>query len=142
MFFGVASFASGQARRTETPNVECIERLYLPGFGAIARGAQKTGTVVQARIRIGKGGKVERGNIELVSPDPRLSDEVRIMLELSSFESKCAGKMVTLLFTFVREGDPVEHPAPQFSFNPPNRFEVLSAPTLPSIDYAPSRERR
>lgn len=131
-----ASASPGQTQRTENPNVECIDRLLLPGFGAMARAAQRAGTV-EAKIRVGKAGTVDRGAIELASPDPRLADEVRIMLELSKFSPRCGGKTVRLFFTFVRDGTPVENPVPLFIFIPPNRFEVVSRPTLPSVDYAP-----
>jgi len=111
----------------EDTNIQCIERLYLPGFGAIARLSQKDGTV-EAKIHIGKAGAVGKRDIELTGPDQRLVDEVRIFLELSSFSTECEGKTVVVSFKFIREGDPVDNPVPLFSFSPPNRFEVRSLP--------------
>jgi hypothetical protein len=87
-------------------------------------------------IHISSGGLVQRDGILLTGPDPRLADEVRIMIELSQFSRRCIGKTVHVSFKFIREGVPVEKPGAQIFFIPPNRFDILSAPSLPSVDFA------
>ena len=120
-------------------HIECVERLQVPSFGPVAQAAKQVGTV-EARITVGKEGTVTQSSIELTSPDPRLADEVKMMILLSKFSRRCDRQIVRLRFTFIREeGEPVDYPVPLIIFLPPNEFEIRSLPKRFTVDRAPSR---
>jgi len=115
--------------------IACIEEVEIPRYSAVARLALKTGTV-RAHVKIGKDGRLS--NVTLEAPDPNLADEVRGWLEHTGrFRPPCAGREVTLLFTFRLEGEATHYPFAIVRFRPPNHFIIISQPRLPHIQYRP-----
>jgi hypothetical protein len=124
----------------EWQGVGCVEEIEIPRYSAVARLALKTGTV-RALIKIGKEGRL--GDVTLDAPDPRLADEVRGWVKHTGrFLPSCAGREVTLLFTFRLEGEATHYPFAIVRFRPPNHFIIISQPRLPVIDYGPVPPRK
>jgi len=119
----------------EWQGVGCIEEIEIPRYSAVARLALKPGTV-RAQIKIGKNGQLS--DVTLEAPDPMLANEVRGWLKHTGrFRPSCAGREVTLLFTFRLEGEATHYPFAIVRFRPPNHFIIISQPSLPHILYIP-----
>jgi hypothetical protein len=121
----------------------CIKEMLLPAYGAIARKAMSPGTV-KAEASIGPGGTL--AGFRSGDADRFLALEVETFIRYNtSFRSECVGKQVSLVFTFVLEGDPVVDPTARVKFRGPNEFVIISQPQSPTVDrfrVAPKKDPR
>jgi hypothetical protein len=108
-------------------NVQCVQRLRLPVYPAIAVQARISGDV-PVNISLGKTSTVE--HIAFMGKShPLLAKSVLDAVKASTFTSVCQDLDVTLLFRFVIEGKGTDYPTtPVISFGFPNTFWIATPP--------------
>lgn len=118
---------AAQEEQKQGGNVQCVQRLRLPAYPAIAVQARISGDVA-AKISLGKTGTVE--HIAFTGrTHPLLANSVLDAVKASTFTSACQDLDVTLLFKFVIEGKGTDYPtAPVISFGFPNTFWIATPP--------------
>jgi hypothetical protein len=60
----------------------------------------------------------------------------------SMFASKCAGKQITIRFTFIIEGTPIDYPFTWVTFQGPDHFIIHSRPRTPRVFSAPDKKSK
>lgn len=127
----VPALLTGQTQNS-TADYSCTKSLELPTKGLFAAGAKTSGTI-EAVVRISKDGLVDQ--LHLTGRDPDLQAEVRAVMSLSKFDSRCVGQSLKFVFAFT-----VEDPAtdniipPRVQFMPPNRFQLTFRRVKPNFD--------
>jgi hypothetical protein len=115
----------------EASDLDCIKDIELPTYSFVARRSQTGGTVT-AIVTVGQDGKASR--VTTPDADANLAEEVRDSLsDGTSYLPSCAGKNLTIVFTFKLEGEPVDNPYTSIHFEPPNHFVIISRPKKPYI---------
>lgn len=115
-------------------NIDCLVDLELPLF-AVVNSVRSGGTVV-ASVAVGWDGKP--GHIDFESTHRSLMLEVEYHLrDKAEYNPKCAGKTVTLVFTFRTVGKPTYYGFPRTHFRPPNQFVIIRPPDATSVDILP-----
>lgn len=115
-------------------NVECIDRLGVPGSGPFARTAKSGGTV-HAVITFLKNRPPQ---IEMTgSSDPSLKAEVQLFLQDSTFLSTCEGMKILLNFTFRLFGSASDSLYHRVYFSPPNSYLIEVMPAQGSVTRHP-----
>jgi hypothetical protein len=108
----------------ESPNAECVTRLQLPVYPAIAQSARLPMTLTAAVV-VANDGSAQSVSFESSSgkrEDSRLFHGVlEQSLKASQFSTSCSGKTVRLVFDFRLDGPP---PNKAIWFTYPNRFEI------------------
>lgn len=132
--------ASGQAGSVESPsNMECLERLEMPGYPPLARMARITG-IQTVKVLLSDQATVQtvessaQGKTTTAEKDFKESAEKA--LKNSRFAKTCSGKTITLVFHYeFREDDNKSI----FAFQPPNHFWIRLEPEY--LDHAPYRRK-
>jgi hypothetical protein len=116
-------------------SLSCVASLELPTHGLLAARAGTSGTVA-AIIRVAEGGAVSA--LELAGGNDILQAEVRVAVKLSTFDRKCQGRSVQIIYAFTLE-DPATDSIipPAVRFIPPNRFELTFRKVKPNIEPPP-----
>ena len=118
--------AFGQSGTAAETNMQCVERLEMPTYPWFARVMFIQGNVAST-VTIGANGSVQ----DLKSPGahPILTPAVEKALRASKFRINCAGKAVTLVYSFVIDKTLKSDRAGQsVSFAFPNEFSITVAP--------------
>lgn len=131
ILWGVLNYvvpASAQEASAGPSNIECGVRIRLPSYPTIARAARIAGTTV-ATISLTSRGRP--ASVEVVGAHQLLGTAVERELRASEFSASCGGRRVRLVFQFVIDGEPAEHPQSTFTFMPPNTFLISTRPGVP-----------
>jgi hypothetical protein len=105
----------------------------IPEFHNTVRGVVPI-TVV-ANVKIGSNGRAE--GLRLKPSNDFLKFELqRYLVDETRYREKCAGKTISLIFTYRLEGNESKYPVNVTRFEPPNHFIVTSEPLTPIGDPA------
>jgi hypothetical protein len=125
--------ARGQDAKSPVSSIECVQRLTMPNYPALALHAKIQGTVI-AHIRI-DADKTAQIRLELTAKPPHIDREmgtitpaVERTLLAAKWRSECTGQNVILIFDF--EIDQFQTPGSghRVSVGPPNHFWITAAP--------------
>jgi hypothetical protein len=131
---GLTSMATLYADDVGDPS--CIQDMLLSSYGSIARKAAQPGTVT-AIVTVAPTGSL--ADLTLKATDKFLALEVETFLRgNTTFRSDCAGKKITIMFTFLLKGPPQINPSVNIRFRGPNHFVIESQPGAP---YAVPRQQ-
>ena len=114
-------------------NVECVDRIPLPDYPALARLAGIQGTIT-ASVVLSSTASVEEITTE-VRPEDAIGKKllvslVRDAIKGSSFHSGCGNKTVQLVFRFEIVGRPSEYTITKLAYGYPNQFWITTPPAL------------
>jgi hypothetical protein len=132
LMLAIVPLALNGQTQPATAYASCIKSLELPTRGLLAARAGTSGTV-GAVVFVGKDGKIEK--LDLTGGNNILQAEVRVAMELSSFDGACQGKRIPLTFDFTLTDPPTDNILPPaVKFVPPSRFELTFRRVKPNID--------
>jgi len=116
--------------RARAPLAECAENLELPREGPSGTPGARFGPVVVTVVPDQDG---RPASITLTEPFSPASILVKSWVSGSIFATKCAGKEITMQFSFVIEGPAQEYPFSWVTFRGPNQFTIHSRARLPTV---------
>lgn len=118
------------------PNLAGIVDMELPLYTFRAR--RSPGGTIQALVTVGKTGRAR--SVKTTGGDEGLAAEVKDTLtEAATYDPKCKGSKVELIFTFQLEGAPTPNPHVYSRFRPPNHFILTSQPQSVHVRLAPPK---
>lgn len=124
-----ADIASDQSDGTAAVS-DCALDLWIPRYGLGGSPGQSVGPISSVST-IGADGRVT--SVGFDGGTKRAQDLVQRWLRESRFSPKCAGKKVTVVFTFVTEGPAAECPFSWITFGAPNHFFIHSRALTPHV---------
>jgi hypothetical protein len=110
---------------------DCVNELILPIDGILARGAGGSSGPIAALLYIGEGGKLT--SLKFEGGKELFQRQIEQAVRSSKFAPKCAGKILTLVFSFEIEGEPLDNPSVWFSFSSPNHFTLHTHPRATEV---------
>ncbi len=123
---GIAISATAMAQDVDSTNVNCIKRLEMPVYPALARSAVITGTVT-ASIALDAEAKTQKVETSFESRSLGLFDaSLNAALKKSDFQKNCAGKTVRIVFHFEIMGRLADNPKVTVAYGYPNEFWIIS----------------
>jgi len=127
LIFGLGYGLAADQEQDQSNRAHCLQRLRAPDYPPLAVQARLSGEVT-ADISLDQAGKVV--GVEFVGkPHPLLVRSVGKAVESSTFAPMCEGQKITLLFSFVIDGQGTNYRStPLVSFGFPNRIWIVSAP--------------
>ena len=132
LMLAIVPFALNGQTQPATAHASCIKSLELPTRGLMAARAGASGTV-DAVVLVRTDGKIEK--LDLTGGNNNLQAEVRVAMELSTFDSTCQGQRILLTFDFTLTDPPADNILPPaVKFVPPSRFELTFRRVKPNID--------
>jgi hypothetical protein len=114
----------------------CCEDLQIPRGGPSGNPGDKVGPI---RVTITPDHEGHASSIEIEGASSPAGILVRSWLSGSKFSTKCAGKRLSLRFSFVVEGPPSEYPFSWVTFQSPNHFIVHSRARTPTVLHPPEK---
>lgn len=125
-----AGAACAQSSANST-GVECVERLDIPKYPALADMARVTAAITTS-VRLAADGTADRVNSDISLAKGKEVQDVFIKtvdesIRSSKFFAACGGRTLTFLFLFSL-GDQIG--TQRFSFSYPNRFTILAPVTV------------
>lgn len=128
-------WGSPQEEQRDSPSfVSCVTDLQIPRNGPSQKQGDSTGPI-KTVITIGAEGALKL--IEFKGGEESSHQIITAWMRMSKFSPQCAGKTVTILFTFETEGPPTDYPFSWVSFRTPNHFIVHSRARIPHIFRSP-----
>jgi TonB family protein len=132
----IAISATAMAQDVDSANMNCVKRLEMPAYPALAKSALITGTVT-ASIALDTEAKTQKVETSFESRSLAMFDEsLNAALKKSDFQKNCAGKTIRIVFHFEITGRPADDPKVTIAYGYPNEFWVVVEPHTPMIDRA------
>jgi len=132
----IAMSATAMAQDVGSRNMNCVKRLEMPAYPALAKSAQITGTVT-ASIALDAEAKAQKVETSFTGRSLAMFDAgLNTALKKSDFQKDCAGKTVRIVFHFEIAGRPADDPKVTIAYGYPNEFWVVVEPHTPMIDRA------
>ena len=131
-----AVFAQNLAESIPT-NVDCVQRLEMPGYHRLAIAARIQGTITTSVLLSPTASPQEittdrQGTIEAVTNGLKiLVPSIEQAIKKSTFRAECGGKTVRLVFQFQIKGAFRDNPTESFAFGFPNEFWITTPPLPP-----------
>ena len=108
-------------------NMQCVVEMEVPRYSWIARGSVHDTGTVDISFRIGD--QLDPRDIQAITPDPRLLEEVVGVLRTGAkFLPSCRGQRVHMLFTFQMEGETSSAPFAIVKFRSAKRRHSCAVP--------------
>jgi hypothetical protein len=136
----LGSWTPAPAQDVASMNLDCVQRLEMPGYHRLAIAARIQGTITTSvllsptaspqEIRTERQGLSEAVTNGLKMLVPSIEQAVK----KSAFRSECGGKTVRLVFRFEIKGAFRDNPTESFAFGFPNEFWITVPPLPPMID--------
>jgi hypothetical protein len=120
----------GQPATDSATNVSCFERIVVPNYPALANSARIAADVTVSVV-IGRDSASHQITTQVEKPHSDIrrlfSERVEKAIRSSTFNNRCLGKTIELVFSFVLGNDmPVEGSKQTISFSYPNRFTITN----------------
>lgn len=132
----IAISATAMAQDVNSANMNCIKRLEMPAYPALAKSAQITGSVT-ASMALDAEAKGQKAETSFAGRSLAMFDaSINLALKKSDFRKDCAGKTVRIVFHFEIAGRPADDPKVTIAYGYPNEFWVVVEPHTPMIDRA------
>ncbi len=129
-----------RAQDVAPTNLDCVQRLEMPGYLRLAIAARIQGTITTSVLLSSTASPQEittrqEGLSEAVTRGLKmLVPSIEQAVKKSTFRSECAGKTVRLVFRFEIKGAFRDNPTESFSFGYPNEFWIATPPLPPMIN--------
>jgi len=121
VYFAAAQLVFPQQDRRSASQLDCVEKLVIPRYSAVARMARLSGTA-QVVLEVDPEGLPAKLQVEGVHG--LLDRQVRKAVMRSRFVPSCAGQRIELQFVFTLTEESSYFPRTTVEFSPPARFEV------------------
>ncbi len=126
VLLAIAISSIGMAQDVDGTNMNCIKRLEMPVYPALARSALITGTVT-ASVALDTEAKAQKVETSFASRSLGMLNESLIAaLKKSDFQKSCVGKTVRIVFHFEITGRFADNPKVTFAYGYPNEFWIVS----------------
>jgi hypothetical protein len=109
---------------------DCVSELTLPIDG-LARAAGGSSGQIATVLHIGEGGQL--ASVKFQGGKELFRRQIDKAMRLSKFAPKCAGRTLTVIFSFEIQGEPLDNPGVWFSFSSPNHFTLHTHPKATEV---------
>jgi hypothetical protein len=130
----VAHESEGDSENTLTT---CVEELQIPRAGPPGNIGDRIGPIL-VRFLVDSNGRAK--SLVIVGGSSGSTALLSSWLAESRFAAVCAGRTLTLQFSFLREGPPIDYPFSWVSFQSPNHFVVHTRARTQSVFTLPDKK--
>ena len=117
---------TAMAQEVDSTHTNCIKRLEMPAYPALAKSALITGTVT-ASIALDADARTQKVETNFESRSLAMFDaSLNAALKKSDFQKNCAGKTVRIVFHFEIAGRIADDPKVTVVYGYPNEFWIIS----------------
>jgi outer membrane biosynthesis protein TonB len=126
LLLAIAISTAAMAQDVDSTNMNCVKRLEMPAYPALAKSVVITGTVT-ASIALDADAKTQKVETSFASRSLAMFDaSLNAALKKSDFQKTCAGKIVRLVFHFEITGQLADNLKETVAYGYPNEFWIIS----------------